>query len=611
MTDTTPQQTQEENNASLDAIGIPEQIVIKDFAAKIGKPVTGVIAELMKNGIMLSMNERIDFDTASIIAEDLGIPVRKTEKVEEERQAQAVDVEKLKELVAQDKDGQRTERPAVVVVMGHVDHGKTTLLDAIRQTHVVESEAGGITQSIGAYQVVKNNRAITFIDTPGHEAFTAMRSRGANVADIAILVVAADDGLKPQTHEALEIIQRAGLPFVVAINKIDKPGADVQRVKTELSEMGLVPEDWGGKTLVSEVSAKTKVGIDELLDLVLLAIDVDKERIMANPNRAAAGTVIESHIDKGAGPVTTVLIQTGTLKKGDLVSVGGVHGKIRIMKDWNGKLLETAGPSTPVQILGLKEAPVVGDVMQVLGDHKTLRQTLKEHKLRAPRRTSQFIVHKKDENAEEEEEKIVQKLNLVLKTDTLGSQEAIENALQKIHHEEVQWGIVRKGLGNINENDIQAASDHHALLIAFNVDASTSAKELAANKDVPILEYKVIYDIINLVREKLQEMLAPEVIDEDLGNVQVLAVFKHGKDHMIVGGKVIEGKVTPGAKVRIKRKGEEIGKGDISQLQAGKQDAKVVPKGAECGMKIDTHTKVEPFDVFEVYQTKRVGRLLE
>ncbi len=610
MTDTTLQ-AEQENNASPDAIGIPEQIVIKDFAAKIGKPVTGVIAELMKNGIMLSMNERIDFDTASIIAEDLGIPVRKTEKVEEEHQAQAVDVEKLKELVSKDKAGERVERPAVVVVMGHVDHGKTTLLDAIRTTHVVEGEAGGITQSIGAYQVVKNNRPITFIDTPGHEAFTAMRSRGANVADIAILVVAADDGLKPQTHEALEIIQRAGLPFVVAINKIDKPGADVQRVKKELSEMGLVPEDWGGKTLVSEVSAKTQVGIDALLDLVLLAIDVDKDRIMANPNRAAAGTVIESHIDKGAGPVTTVLIQTGTLHKGDLVSVGGVHGKIRIMKDWNNALLETAVPSTPVQILGLKEAPTVGDVLQVLGTHKALRQTLKEHSKRVPRRTTQFIVHKKDEDEDEEEKKHVQMLNLVLKTDTLGSQEAIENALQKIHHEEVQWGIVHKGLGNVNENDVQSAFDHEALLIAFNVAAATSAKELAADKGVKILEYKVIYDIINLVRERLQEMLAPEVIDEDLGNVQVLAVFKHGKDHMIVGGKVIDGKVITGGKVRIKRKGEEIGNGQISQLQAGKQDAKFVAKGGECGMKIDTHTKVEPFDVFEVYQTKRVGRLLE
>lgn len=585
-------------------IKIGDTVVIKDFATMLDKPVTEVVAELMRNGIMLSMNERIDYDTASIIAEDFGFAVEKgVDTTDDHVEKQAVDLEKLQELLESDKTGEQV-RPPVVVVMGHVDHGKTTLLDAIRDTEVAAGEAGGITQAIGAYQVEARDRLITFIDTPGHEAFTAMRSRGANVADVAILVVAADDGLKPQTHEALEIIQKAELPFVVAINKIDKPGANIQKVKTELAEIGLVPEEFGGKTVVADISAKNRTGIQELLDMVLLVADLHEQKLKTNAKKSAVGTIIESNIDKGAGAVATVLVQSGTLKVGDLVTAGLVPGKIRSIRNWKGEDAQEATPSMPVQILGLKEAPVVGDVLQVIDGHKTLRAKVKEHaKRKRPVKQMATPTSNASEGSQEEEEDEpeVRSVKVVLKTDTLGSQEAILGALEKLQHDEVQWQVVKKGLGIINENDVLESLDHGAFVAGFNVSVKPGANEVATEKEVEIKDYDVIYHLINDVEERMEDLLEPEVINQELGKLKVLAIFTHGKARMIVGGKVTDGKIQNNAKVRIFRKGEKIGDGEIEQLQADKKAVPEATAGSECGMKVHTSTPIEEGDTFEVY----------
>lgn len=584
-------------------IRIGDTIVIKEFAEKLGKPVTTVVAELMRNGIMLSMNERIDFETACIVAEDFGVTVEKGEEVaSDHEERQAVDLEKLRELLKEDSGGEQ-KRPPVVVVMGHVDHGKTTLLDAIRDTEVAAGEAGGITQAIGAYQVEKKGRLITFIDTPGHEAFSAMRSRGANVADVAILVVAADDGMKPQTHEALEMIQKAGLPFVVALNKIDKPGANLQKVKTELTEIGLVPEEFGGKTILSEISAKNRTGIPELLDMVLLVSDLAEDKLKTNTQKPAVGTIIESNIDKGAGAVATALIQSGTLRIGDLVTAGLVPGKIRSMRNWKGEEVREALPSMPVQLLGLKEAPVVGDILQVIEDHKTLRSKVKEHaKRKRPRADSQHKTTSTEKTEEETNETPkVRSVKCILKTDTLGSQEAILEGLGKLKHPEVQWQIVKKGLGMVNESDVLEALAHEAFVAAFNVAVKPGAKEIAAQKNVDIQEFDVIYHLINLIEKQMEDLLEPEVLSQELGKLSVLAIFTHGKARMIIGGRVIEGKIQNSAKARVMRKGVELGVATIEQLQEAKKAVPEVGSGRECGLKLHTSVPVEAGDVLEVY----------
>ncbi|MBU2236352.1 translation initiation factor IF-2, partial [Patescibacteria group bacterium] len=428
-------------------ISIPEQIVIKELAEKMNLPVTDLIAELMKNGIMSSMNERIDFDTAGIIAEDLGFEVK---KVEEEENGQKEDLRILEAALEEDEEAE--ERPPVVVVMGHVDHGKTKLLDAIRETNIVDDEAGGITQSIGAYQIEDKGKLITLIDTPGHEAFSAMRGRGARVADIAILVVAADDGVKPQTIEAHKIIKDAKLPFVVAINKIDKSEANIEKVKKELTELGIVPEEWGGRTVFAEISAKEKRGISGLLDMVLLVAEMEKKNIVANPKREAVGTIIESHIDKGAGPQATVLIQTGTLKEGDNIIVGNIYGKVKALKDWRGDIVSIAKPSKPVQILGLKGAPKVGDILHTTKNQAEIKSLIKKQKEISYHKEVDQRITQKSSNGENdddnEKENVVQELNVILKTDTLGSQEAIIESLNKLKHPEVRVVITSKGLGN-------------------------------------------------------------------------------------------------------------------------------------------------------------------
>lgn len=599
------------NPSQKNVIDIGDTIVIKDFADLMKKRVPEVIAHLMQNGIMLSMNERIDFDTASIIAEDFGFGAQRVDSHEEEHKMRSVDLAKLEGLLQQDSKEQLVPRAPVVVVMGHVDHGKTTLLDAIRETDVAAGEAGGITQSIGAYQVTEKGRAITFIDTPGHEAFTAMRSRGANVADVAVLVVAADDGLKPQTKEALEIIQRIELPFLIALNKIDKEGADLQRVKTELTEIGLTPEEWGGKTILAEVSAKKGTGIHELLDLVLLVADVHAEEIQANPNREAVGTIIESHVDKGAGPIATVLIQSGTLHAGDLFTAGSIHGKVKALRDFSGKSVSVAPPSMPVQILGLKGAPSVGDILHVTDDYQSIKRLIKEYE------RTRFAEDKKNahraepmqrsEDDHDEKKKDVQKLNLVLKTDTVSSQEALLHALKDMVHKEVQLGILAKGLGSVTEKDIVQADAGNAFVIGFNVVATPDAKEIARERAIDIHTFRIIYELLDFVKDQLEHLLSPEIVRVDCGAVKILAVFKKTASEQIIGGKVMRGKAMSRL-ATVERGGETLGKGTILQVQSDKKDVQEVREGSECGLRFRGDVAIAVGDLLSIYTEEKRAR---
>lgn len=594
-----------------EVINIPERIVIKELAGKMNLPVTDIIAELMKNGIMSSMNESIDFETAGVIAEDLGFT---TKKIEEEGEELGVKI--LEEALESDQK-QLESRPPVVVVMGHVDHGKTKLLDAIRTTNIVDEEAGGITQSIGAYQIKEKGNLITLIDTPGHEAFSAMRSRGARVADIAILVIAADDGIQPQSREAYEIIKKAKLPFVVAINKIDKSEANIEKVKKELTELGIVPEEWGGKTIICEVSAKEKKGISELLEMILLVAELEKKSIMANPKREAVGTIIESHIDKGAGPQATVLIQTGTLKAADYIIVGGMHGKVKAMKDWRGRLANEARPSMPVRILGLKGAPKVGDILYVTKDRSEIKSLMKQHRLHsAQKQLKQQSTQKKqtketDEDDGQEKKQEKKEFSIVLKTDTLGSQEAICESLEKLKNLEVKVEITAKGLGNITEKDIIQADSTDSCLIGFNVVLTAQAQKIQKDRQANIKIFTIIYELLDFVREELEKLLAPETIQTDLAKINILALFKTGKDHQIVGGKVTDGKVENKAPFRIMRNKEPVGKGEIVQLQSDKKNISEVMKDSECGLRVKADILIQEKDTLEVYREEQKARKLE
>ncbi len=578
---------------------VPDPITTKQFADLLHKPVTDVIAILLRNGIMATINENLDFETATIIAEDLGY---RTVRVEAEVNAREVErEEQLKTALATDTGSALKPRPPVIVVMGHVDHGKTTLLDAIRQTNIAGQEAGGITQSIGAYQIEYKNRNITFIDTPGHEAFTAMRSRGANVADVAILVVAADDGIKPQTIEAIEILEKAKLPFVVAINKMDKPGADVEKVKKGLSEVNLIPEDWGGKTICVPVSAKANQHINELLDMVLLVADLNQDKLQANPDRTAVGTIIESRIDKNSGAIATVLVQTGTLHLGDVVEVGDVVGKIKAMNSWRGTSMKSAGPATPVRFLGLNNAPVVGDILAVSTDPKALKKKQKKSY-----QSFAYLKHKTD----------VQKsgqlnLPIIVKADTLGSLEALVGSIEKLRYKDVTVEIIKRGLGNFTEKDIDQAVASKARLIGFNVEMTAAAADYALGTQTTAQSFSIIYKLLEYIEQQLQALLPPDISYTKLGEVRLLAVFRTTGRQAIVGGRVQSGSARSKAICKIVRAEKQIGEATIAQLQSNKKDVSEVTNGNECGMKLDTIVSPEVGDIVEVYQTEEKARQLE
>jgi len=592
---------QQEKGTVLDKkIEIPSVLTVKDFAEILKAPVAMVITELMKAGVMASLNQRIDFDTAAIVAADLGyeaVEVDLDQKVEVDK------AEKVQKKIQEQKQEEMQVRPPVIVVMGHVDHGKTKLLDAIRQTDVVAGEAGGITQHVGAYQVEKQGRRITFIDTPGHEAFTAMRSRGAKVADIAILVVAANEGVKPQTVEALKIAQEAGVPILVAVNKIDLPDSNPDKVKQELSQYNLLPEEWGGKTIFVEISAKFNKNIDAILENVLLLADMNEEKMKANSNGEFFGSIVEAHVDKGEGPVATVLVKNGTLRVGDYVIVDGVlYGRIRVMKDYNNNSIDKAGPSVPAKILGLKVAPKVGDILEAVDDPKKVR---KAKKYQMGTQEESFIQKK-----ESDEQEKADKLNIILRSDVLGSQEAIIESLKKIETEDFKVEIISKGLGNVTESDVLSAEATGAMIIGFNTVPSQAAASLAQEKDIEIKQYKIIYELIDEVKNRAKDIIRTELVREDLGKLEVLALFKKGDNWQIIGGKVVSGKIEPGAEAAVLRNNEFITSGKISELKIGKEDVKDAVKDQECGLKFEGQAIVEEGDVLDVYWQREVKKTL-
>jgi len=483
----------------------------------------------------------------------------------------------------------------VVVVMGHVDHGKTKLLDAIRTTNVVDQEAGGITQHIGAYQVQAHDRLITFLDTPGHEAFKAMRSRGTKIADIGIVVVAADEGLKPQTLESIELAQKEKLPFIIAINKIDKDTADVEKVKKELSEINLTPEDWGGKTICVEISAKEEKNIDNLLEMVNLVAEM--ENLKADAKRKAIGTIIESHIDKNQGPVASVLIQTGTLKLGDDFISGQAYGKVKAMIDHLGKNLDEAGPSTPVKILGFKSTPEIGDIFNADIDNKDIKALKKKgNKTTVANKTT----HQAQTSDDEEEN--TKSINVILKTDVVGSQEAIIESLDKIKHEEIKIKIVKKGLGSINDKDVIDAEATKSTILGFHVNTDSNAELLAKEKVVAIKNYKIIYKLLEDIEEKINKLATVKIVREQIGELKVLAVFKTSTTKVVFGGKVLKGKMIKDAIAKIIRDKEAIALGQISNLQSGKENVTEVVEGQECGLEFDGDPVIKEGDLVEVYK---------
>ncbi len=598
-------------------ISLPPVITVRDFAVTLNIPVTKLMQVLMNNGILTAMNEKIDFESASIIAEDLGFIVQ--EEIQEESVSMFSTSDAVRDALEKESKSSLLSRPPVVVIMGHVDHGKTTLLDAIRSTNVVAQESGGITQHIGAYQVEvpahdeeakkkkkkEHSRFITFIDTPGHEAFTTMRSRGAKVADVAILVVAADDSVKPQTIEAIKIIKAAALPMVVAINKIDKEGANLDKVKRELSDLGIIPEDWGGKTICVSISAKQRLGLDTLLEMILLVADMDKEKIVANPKGEALASVIESHIDKNEGPVATVLVQNGTLMHNDhLVIDTTLYGKIRAMKDHRGHTVMSAPPSCPVRIIGFKNAPAVGDVVR---GAKTLGKEI-EKEQRKMATTSTMIVTPKHGAHKESGGKTV---NVILKADKLGSLEAVETALTKIEHPEVRVSIVSKELGNITSADVLSADATGSFIAGFHVTTTTAARDIANEKDVEIKLYKIIYELLDDVKGRIEALISPEKRHVGLGKAKVLAIFRSEPNHMIVGAAITEGVLERNARVRVLRGEEVITEGKVTRLQSGKQEINKAISGQECGLSCEGKNPIENGDVVEAFREDTLKRTLE
>ena len=583
---------EEEAKREKKVVYIPHALSVRDFAEISEVPVNKVLAELMKNGVFASINEKIDFDTAMIIGGDLFLDVQPKagdEETEDEKN-------KLVDILEKEDEASLVDRPPVIVVMGHVDHGKTKLLDSIRQSNVVAGEAGGITQHIGAYQVVRKEKVLTFIDTPGHEAFTAMRSRGAKVADIAILVVAADDGVKLQTIEAFRIIEAAKIPYIVAINKIDKPEADLDRTKQELAtQLNITPEDWGGKTICVPVSAKEGTGIENLLDMLVLVAEAELgDSLKANPESSAAGTVVESNVDKAAGPVATILIQNGTLSIGDQLCFNGIiYGKVKALKNYRGESILSAGPSSPVKILGLKLSPAVGDILEAGEGVKV--------KMRNMRPSTEHQVL--NENANDEN---IPKVNLVIKADFLGSAEAIEESLLKINTEKVKAKIISKGLGNITEGDVKRAEDSDAILVGFNIRLTPAIENLIRERNVKVKTFTVIYDLIKFVTGEMQLLIKPEINRIDEGRIKVLAIFRTEPRAQIVGGKVLDGRALVDTLVEVMRGDEMVALGKLTQLQSGKQNVKEVEKDLECGLRFEGNPIIEEGDIIKMYREEKV-----
>ena len=594
-------------------VQLPPTLSVKELAEYLDVKTVDIIKELMKNGVMANINQQIDFDTAAIVADSFGVQASPmsmdsaiAEEVVGEGEATQVKLTTRSELFS--TDGEAAEnlkvRPPVVTVMGHVDHGKTSLLDAVRQTKVAAGEAGGITQSIGAYVVEEKGRRIVFLDTPGHEAFTAMRARGAQVTDVAVLVVAADDGVMPQTVEAISHIKAAQVPIVVAINKIDKEGANPDRVKQALSEQGLVPEEWGGQTVMVPVSAKQKKGIPELLEMILLVADL--QDLKANPAKLAAGTVIDAHLEKGRGPVATVLVQSGTLRIGDNLVVGHIFGKVRALLDDLGRKMKEAGPATPAVVTGLPDVPTAGDIFQVVSSEKVARtiagQRAEQYRVATLAQTRRITLA---DLSAQVGKGAVKDLNLVLKADSNGSVEALKGSLLKIQDPQVQIKIVFEGVGPVSESDILLAAVSNALVIAFNVKSDALAQKAAEREKVDIRSYDVVYNVTNDIERAIKGLYEPTFVQVWEGRAEVLTPIKIPKLGIIAGSRVLDGKITSGSTAKLLRDNKAIHEGKIEGLKRFKDDVHEVLSGLECGIRVDGYQDFQQGDVIESYQVKQ------
>jgi translation initiation factor IF-2 len=581
---------------------IPEIITVRELAELLDVPATEIIAELMKRGILATINHTIDPQIAVEIAEKFGY-LAEIKTAEEQ-------VEEVVESEQQENPEELEERPPIVVVMGHVDHGKTSLLDRIRKTDVARKEKGGITQHIGASQVeLPSGKKITFLDTPGHEAFTTLRARGAKVADIAVLVVAADDGVMPQTIEAINHAKDAGIPIIVAINKIDLPQANPERVLRELSEHGLIPEDWGGDTPVVQVSAKTGQGIDELLEMITLVAEL--EELKANPKGKTKAVIIETKLDPKRGPVATAIVQNGTLKVGDIFVAGATYGRVRAMIDDKGRRLKEAPPGTPVEILGFEELPEPGDILIVVDDEKTARTLAEQRKRQKEQEKLKGTALRLEDIYEKIQSGELKELKIVLKADTIGSIEALKKALEELSTDKVKVSIIHSGVGAISESDIMLAKASGAIVIGFNTRPNPAARKLLEEEKVDVRTYGVIYDAVEDVKKALEGLLEPEKVEEVIGQAEVKATFKIKKVGTVAGCYVLDGKLVRGAKARLIREGVVIYDGEIEGLKRFKEDVKEVPKGFECGVKLKDFNDIKVGDIIECYEIKLVKPKLE
>lgn len=589
------------SEATKTTIEIEDNITVGTLAERLMIPVTQLIGELMKNGVMATVNERIDFDTAQIIVEELGLDVELNHKATEE--AAPSHVKKTASDHAEN-------RPPVVAVMGHVDHGKTSLLDAIRTANVVAREAGGITQHISAYQIEHNGRKITFLDTPGHEAFAAIREHGAQLTDIVVLVVAADDGIKPQTLEAIRYARKAGVKIIVAINKIDKEGADPNRVKQQLSENDLLPEEWGGDTIIQEVSAKTKQGVPELLDMILLVTDV--EELRADVDVPASGLIIEAHVEQGRGPVAHALVEAGVLKPGQFIVAGSAYAKIRNLETTEGTPIREAGPSTPVTITGFKTLPEFGDEFSAVKSEREARSTA-EQNVSGRSTSGAFVAGSSTEllrliNRTNE----LQELNVIVKADVQGSLTSVIDSLKALDTKEVAVRIVGSGVGSINENDLHLAQTSGATLYGFNVQAPSNIRQQAARDKIDLRLYKVIYELIDDVKAQLSNLLSPEIVETELGRLIIRGVFKSTRTEVIAGGEVTKGKLEVPAVARVFRGDDQLMEVEVTNLKRGPQDTKEVFEGEMCGVSLTTPSRLElqEGDRLEFFSRKAVERTL-
>ena len=580
-------------------ISLPPVVTVSDFAQRLGLGAAQVVGELMKNGVMATVNEQIDFDTAEIIAAEFGFTATPEAEQPEDRPSQK----------NSDVESSKQSRPPIIAVMGHVDHGKTSLLDALRKTDVVGGEAGGITQHIGAYQITKNERVVTFLDTPGHEAFAALRAHGAKTCDIAIIVVAADDGVKPQTKEAIEHAKQAGVALVIAINKIDKPGADSNRVKQELSEIGVVADDWGGDVPCVEVSAKTGDGLEKLIEVVMLVSDI------AEPQAVFAGlgngVVIESHIDTGRGPVVTLLIQNGELRVGDWMVVGKSYGKIRSLENFLGEPIKKASPAMPVVVSGLKDLPAFGDWFEEVETEKIAKDWMSSQSRKA---SFKSLTAAKSMNSQDIARAVIdgkiKELAVVVKADAQGSLESLTTSLEAVGNDEVRVKIIGSGVGDISETDINSANAGNAIILGFNVGISGPVNQLAKRSDVEFKLYKIIYELLDDVRDWLSTLLPPEIIETEHARLKILGVFKTTKNMVVCGGKVLSGKIVPSLDIKIISAKKEIGLGKLDSLQKNKESAKEVVEGEECGLSVETKTPITLGDELSFYSTETKARKL-